>query len=513
MELNELVDVLKANNAKVYLVGGAVRDFLMNIKPKDFDYCITGLSQESFESLFPTAELQGKDFPVYRMMIKGVFSEVALARTERKVAVGHNGFVIHSSPDVTIEEDLARRDLTINAMAFDLETNELIDPFYGDIDLKNRLLRATTPAFKEDPLRVYRAARFAAKYDFFIEYGTLMMMKELKHELSYLSIERVFDETNKAFMTNTPSLFFRWLKEAEVLDVHFPEIDRLSELEQNPEYHPEGNVFEHTMQVVDMARELANKLPVDSEMVVMYSALLHDVGKYVTKGTHRIKGTPTYILHELAGVPIAEQFLNRFNLKTLKKAILFNVSNHMVFHDAFTAMKPAKAVDFMEGKFEPDGDCHVRDSYIRKPGIYSCMYSIYDYIVVCIADVAGRIRDPRMLTAVFHVVLELIHSFEVGKKFKLDDVIQALTVVTGDHESASKLATDLVIAVKHKSIMEKYNKYAKDVKCSLDIEELKEKYQGEKLGYMIHKDKRGQRVAFMKNARKELTEYMQGIGS
>lgn len=508
MELNELIDVLKANNAKLYLVGGAVRDFMLNIKPKDFDYCITGLSQESFESLFPTAELQGKDFPVYRMMVQGAYSEVALARTERKVSVGHNGFVIHSSPDVTIEEDLARRDVTINAMAIDLEINKLIDPFYGDIDLTNRTLRATTQAFSEDPLRVYRVARFAAKYGFSVEYGTLEMMKSLKSELSSLSIERVFEETNKALMANTPSLFFRTLKEAGVLDVHFPEIDRLSELEQNPEYHPEGNVFEHTMQVLDMARELANKLPVDSEMVVMYSALLHDVGKYVTNGTHRIKGTPTYILHELAGVPIAEQFLDRFNLRVWKKAILFNVANHMVFHDAFTEMKPAKAVDFMELKFEPDGD-----SYIRKPGIHASMFSMYDYIAVCIADVAGRIKNPKMLPAVFHITLELIHSFEVGKKFKLNDVIQALTVVTGDHESASKLATDLVIAVKHKTIMEKYNKCAKGVKCSLDIEELKEKYQGEKLGYMIHKDKRGQRVAFMKNARKELTEYMQGMGS
>jgi tRNA nucleotidyltransferase (CCA-adding enzyme) len=205
----------------------------------------------------------------------------------------------------------------------------------------------------------------------------------------------------------------------------------------------------------------------------------------------------------MEGVPIAERFLDRFNLKSWKKAILFNVANHMIFHDAFTAMKNAKAVDFMEGKFEPDGD-----SYIRKPGLHSCMNSIYDYIVVCIADVAGRVKDPSKLPAILYVVLKVVKTFEMKSEFKLPEVVEELTAIIGDSSSARNLAIDLIIAAKHKLIMEKYTELSKDVKCSLDIEDLKEKYQGEKLGYMIHKDKRIQRVVHMKNARHSLTEFM-----
>ncbi|MEC4620876.1 HD domain-containing protein [Bacillus paranthracis] len=503
MELTKIVETLKTCNAKVYLVGGAVRDLLLDIEPKDKDYCVTGISQEGFEGLFPTAMLQGKDFPVYRMDIDGEICEVALARKERKVSEGHNGFVIYASPDITIEDDLARRDITINSMAIDLETNKLIDPFYGELDLRTETIRATTKAFCEDPLRVYRAARFAAEYGFFIEYKTSTMMNQLKSELLSLPIERVLEETKKAFMARTPSRFFHALKSANVLDVHFPEIDCLSELEQNLMYHPEGNVFEHTMQVVDSARYLADELPVNSELVVMFSALLHDVGKYVTKGIHPVKGTPTYIAHEAEGVPIAEQFLDRFNLKSYKKAILFNVANHMVFHDAFTAMKNGKAVDFMEGKFEYSGS-----DYIRKPGLLPSVGWAQDYITVCIADTVGRIRNPELLPAVLKVVSYMLRVFNTEGTLNFDELIRKLLFITGSYESAKKLTVDLIIAIKHKRIMDMYVENSNGIACLLDIEELKKTYKGEKLGLMIHKDKRAQRTVIMKNAREQMTKYM-----
>ncbi|PFB64499.1 HD domain-containing protein [Bacillus cereus] len=504
MELTKIVETLKTCNAKVYLVGGAVRDLLLDIVPKDKDYCVTGISQEGFESLFPTAMLQGKDFPVYRMDIDGELCEVALARKERKVSEGHNGFAIYASPDITIEDDLARRDITINSMAIDEETKELIDPYYGEIDLRNKLIRATTEAFCEDPLRVYRAARFAAEYGFFIEYKTSTMMYQLKSELSSLSIERVLEETKKALMSRTPSRFFHALKSANVLDVHFPEIDRLSELEQNLMYHPEGDVFEHTMQVVDSARYLVDELPVGNKLVVMFSSLLHDVGKYVTKGVHRIKGTPTYFGHEEAGVPIAEQFLDRFNLKSYKKAILFNVAGHMVFHDKITDMKNGKAVDFMEGKFEYSGS-----DYIRKPGLLPSVGCVHDYIAVCMADTIGRIQDPEKLPYLLQVVSYMMRVFHTRDTLYTDKVIRRLLFITGSYETTSNLAISLTTAIQHKCILEIYVEESKNITCLLDIEDLKKMYKGEKLGYMIHKDKRAQRTVIMKNARKEMSEYVE----
>nr|WP_255543192.1 HD domain-containing protein [Bacillus cereus group sp. N6] len=268
-------------------------------------------------------------------------------------------------------------------------------------------------------------------------------------------------------------------------------------------YHPEGNVFEHTMQVIDSARYLADELPVNSELVVMFSALLHDVGKYVTKGIHPVKGTPTYIAHEAEGVPIAEQFLDRFNLKSYKKAILFNVANHMVFHDAFTAMKNGKAVDFMEGKFEYSGS-----DYIRKPGLLPSVGWAQDYITVCIADTVGRIRNPELLPAVLKVVSYMLRVFNTEGTLNFDELIRKLLFITGSYESAKKLTVDLIIAIKHKRIMDMYVENSNGIACLLDIEELKKTYKGEKLGLMIHKDKRAQRTVIMKNAREQMTKYM-----
>lgn len=506
MELNNFVELLQSVNAKGYLVGGAVRDSLMWIEPKDRDYCVTGVTQEQFMSLFPSASLVGASFPVFLMDINGQMCEVALARTERKVGKGHTGFEIDASPSVMIEEDLARRDLTINSMAIDLSTDELIDPWNGELDLRERLIRATSTAFAEDPLRVYRAARFAAQFGFDIEYGTLRMMKSLKGELSSLSIERVRAEMEQAFMKGIyPSMFFRALKEAELLDVHFPEIDCLSEYDQNPEYHPEGDVFQHTMQVLDAARFLANTLPVDSEMIVMYSALLHDVGKALTRGTHPTKGTPTYHAHEAAGVKIADAFLDRFKLRSAKKSILFNVENHMIMHDAFTAMRPEKAVDFMEGKFVYDGE-----KYIRKTGLLSCLH-IQDYIVLCIADVIGRLKDVHKIPGVVHVMEKLVHTFNIRSEFKFYEVYLDLKAVLSDSTEADRLALDLITSAKHKTIMEDYYHQTRNVECSIDINDLKKTYSGEDLGYVIHNNKRVQKKAFMRTVRSDMKSFLEPI--
>lgn len=207
-------------NIGIYLVGGAVRDQLMGKEEKDRDYCITGLTETEFEELFPEAELVGDSFPVYLMHIEGEDkkgTEFALARKEKKVGKGHKGFEAITNRDITIEEDLFRRDLTINSMAIDLETDELIDPYGGKEDIRKELIRATSDAFKEDPLRVYRAARFAARYGFTIEDKTKQLMFGLKDELGTISGERITLELSKVLTEEKPSVFFEVLDEIGVI--------------------------------------------------------------------------------------------------------------------------------------------------------------------------------------------------------------------------------------------------------------------------------------------------------
>lgn len=218
--LKEIVEKVKENGGKIYQVGGSVRDEILGIQNNDEDYCVTGLEEKEFENIFPNALKLGKDFKVYNINGK----EIALARTEKKTKLGHKGFEISTNKNITIEQDLARRDITINSIAKDLITNEYIDPFNGISDIKNKIIRATTNAFKEDPLRVYRVARFAAYLNFEVHENTIEMMKNLKEELLYLPKERIFKEFEKVLKSQNPQNFFNVLLKSQVLDVHFKEI-------------------------------------------------------------------------------------------------------------------------------------------------------------------------------------------------------------------------------------------------------------------------------------------------
>ena len=244
MKILEIANQIKQKGGMLYLVGGAVRDELLGTNAHDEDYCVVGLSKEEFEDLLPQAYQRGKFFGIYDLEGK----EFALARREKKEGIGHTQFAITTGKEITIEEDLARRDITINAMAKEVLTGKLIDPYSGRKDLENKKIRAISNAFCEDPLRVYRVARFAAMLNFEVEEKTYDMMKELRQELLTLSKERVFEEFRKALNTENPSIFFRVLKRAEVLDVHFKEIFDLIGKIQPEKYHPEGDSFEHTMQ-------------------------------------------------------------------------------------------------------------------------------------------------------------------------------------------------------------------------------------------------------------------------
>lgn len=326
--------IITAAGGHVYLVGGAVRDMVMGISPHDRDFCVTGITAEQFCELFPDAEITGKDFPVFR--IDG--EEYALARSEKKKGIGYRGFEVFTSPSITIEEDLARRDLTINSIAIDMATGEIVDPFGGRDDIEAGIIRATTPAFAEDPLRVYRAARFAAKFGFTVEPGTIQMMASLKAELNTLSVERVFEETRKALKTKRPSLFFRTLADAGVLDIHFKEVRDLIGIPQPQEYHPEGDAFEHTMNVLDKVRSLT-----DREEII-FAGLAHDLGKALTDRDN----WPHHYGHDKLGETAVRAMAARLKLpKTWVSVGLDAAKLHMKAR-LFNEMRPSKKVEFLE---------------------------------------------------------------------------------------------------------------------------------------------------------------------
>ena len=250
---------------KIYLVGGAVRDKLLNESFYDKDFVAVGYTSDDFSHL----KQVGKDFPVF---LNEDGSELALARVERKTSQGYNGFCMETE-NVTIEEDLKRRDLTINSIAYDEENKIFIDPYNGKKDLENRVLRHTSEAFTEDPMRVLRLARFRAKYGYRwkIHPSTKVFVYQMRDELKYLQKDRVYKEIEKVLDLENSYIFFETLFELGVLDVIFPSIYNLTTLKEGSIYHMESTVFEHTMMIL---KELKN-----SSRLQKLTTLYHDIAK------------------------------------------------------------------------------------------------------------------------------------------------------------------------------------------------------------------------------------------
>ena len=308
---------MKSNLKQVYLVGGAVRDKLLNIKSKDNDYVVIGETPDTMQSLgfIPI----GSDFPVY--LHPKTKEEYALGRTERKSGKGYTGFVVDASPTVTLEEDLARRDLTINSMALD-ENNNIIDPFNGKADLQSKTLRHTTEAFIEDPVRVLRIARFLARYgsEWRIHPSTYALMRELKNkgELNHLVPERVWLETEKALAEKHPELYFEALQGLGI----FPELERMVNVPQPAAHHPEGDVFVHTMLVLRRAADL------NFNLETRFAALTHDFGKALS---YKIRGNLRG--HEREGVAVVEAFCERLKVPNRFRDIgVLTSDNHTLCH-------------------------------------------------------------------------------------------------------------------------------------------------------------------------------------
>ncbi|MBN3134484.1 MULTISPECIES: multifunctional CCA addition/repair protein [Pectobacterium] len=289
---------------KIYLVGGAVRDSLLSLPVTEKDWVVVGATPENL--LAQGYQQVGKDFPVFLHPVS--HDEYALARTERKSGKGYTGFVCHAAPDVTLEQDLLRRDLTINAIAR-TEQGELIDPYHGRRDLENRVLRHVSGAFGEDPLRVLRVARFAARFahlGFQIAEETMVLMQKMVHEgeLAYLTPERVWKETEKALGTSSPDVYFQVLRDCGALAVLFPEIDNLYGVPAPAKWHPEIDTGIHTMMTVAMAARLS------PEIDVRFATLCHDVGKGLTPP----ELWPRHHGHGPAGVKLVEALCQRLRV-------------------------------------------------------------------------------------------------------------------------------------------------------------------------------------------------------
>ncbi|ROZ77582.1 multifunctional CCA addition/repair protein [Ramlibacter sp. WS9] len=289
---------------QTYMVGGAVRDALLGLPVNDHDWVVVGATpQEMITGGFLPV---GKDFPVF--LHPQTREEYALARTERKTARGYHGFAFHAEPNVTLEQDLARRDLTINAIAQD-ENGRLIDPYHGQADLKSRVLRHVTVAFREDPVRILRVARFAARFSgFSLAPETLALMREMVEagEVDALVAERVWQELARGLMENKPSRMFEVLRECGALTRLLPEVERLWGVPQRAEYHPEVDTGVHLMMVLDMSARLQAPLP------VRFACLTHDLGK----GTTPADILPKHIGHEERSVELLKGVCERLRVPT-----------------------------------------------------------------------------------------------------------------------------------------------------------------------------------------------------
>ncbi|MEP6820531.1 MAG: HD domain-containing protein [bacterium] len=315
-KVNALAQAVRAEGGRALLVGGCVRDLLMGLEPKDWDVEVYGIEPAKLRALldrFGSVNVVGEAFTVYKLAAD---LDVSLPRRERKSGRGHRAFVIEGDPLMTIEDAARRRDFTVNAILEDPLSGEVIDPFHGREDIKNRILRAVSvDTFAEDSLRVLRAAQFAARFEFDIKPETVALCRGI--DLSDLPAERVWGEVEKLLLrARQPSIGLQWLRELGAIEQLFPELNALIDVPQDKDWHPEGDVFIHTRLVADRARELIDDLPYAKQVTVMLAAIAHDFGKPVT--TEFVDGRLRSRSHEEAGVVPAASFLDRLNIHTLE---------------------------------------------------------------------------------------------------------------------------------------------------------------------------------------------------
>ena len=320
---------------EIYSVGGAVRDELLGLPVKDRDFVVVGTTPQAM--LDAGYRPVGKDFPVF--LHPKTHQEYALARTERKTGAGYKGFVVHASPDVTLEEDLARRDFTINAMAKSPE-GTLVDPYNGRADIQAKVLRHVSDAFAEDPVRILRAARFSARFtDFTIAPETLALMRQMVQngEVDALVPERVWQELSRGLMEAKPSRMFEVLRDCGALQKILPELDKLWGVPQPPQHHPEIDTGVHVMMVIDYAAKQNFNLP------IRFAALVHDLGK----GTTPSDILPRHIGHEARSVHLLKDVCKRLRVPNDCKELAVMVAKYHGKLHQVSKMRADTLVEFL----------------------------------------------------------------------------------------------------------------------------------------------------------------------
>lgn len=380
---------------QVYCVGGAVRDELLGLSVQDRDFVVVGSTPTEMEAA--GYKPVGKDFPVF--LHPNTRDEYALARTERKTAKGYKGFQVHADPDVTLEQDLARRDLTINAIAKD-ESGHLIDPYSGIQDLKDKVLRHVSPAFSEDPVRILRAARFAARFiDFDVAPATMNLMREMveKGEVDALVPERVWQEISKGLMEEKPSRMFEVLRACGALKKIMPELDALWGVPQPANHHPEIDTGVHVMMVIDYAASKQYQLP------VRFAALMHDLGK----GTTPKDLLPRHIGHEQRSVNLLQVLCKRLRVPNDCKELAHIVAKfHGKVHQV-EEMRPETLLQFL-----------VETDAIRQPQRFG------DFLLACECDIRGRTGYETQTFEKADLLLSLLKAaseVDAGAVAKLQD--------------------------------------------------------------------------------------------
>lgn len=371
---------IEETDLNYFEVGGSVRDRLMGRDPQDQDFLIVGHTvDEVVDSLGEDSKVIGEDFPVF---LDEEGKECAMARTEEKIAGGHHGFEIHTSTDVTLEEDLSRRDLTINAMARNPDTGEIIDPFDGQSDLEKGIIRHTTQAFIEDPLRILRAARFAARFDFDIAGETIVLCRSISGRLTNISKERISQEMLKALtQAEKASTFFRTLEDLHSLNEVLPELESLRSIPAGPEeYHAEGDAFEHTMRVIDHSPATAR---------CRLAALAHDLGKARTP----VEEWPNHYGHDAEGVHIAERMANRLKLSNEYQGVMMDAAEQHMRFMSLHEMSKGKVIDLIERLDRSDS--HITPE---------------ELLILCDSDGLGREPQTPMPTEKIEKYIKLISS-------------------------------------------------------------------------------------------------------
>ena len=349
---------------KAYLVGGAVRDTLLKLPVRERDWIVIGETPEAMIARGYTEV--GKDFPVF--LHPETKDEYALARVERKTTHGYKGFAVHATPDVSMEEDLLRRDLTINAMAL-LDNGEIFDPYGGQEDLKNRIFRHISPAFCEDPVRVLRIARFCARYQhlgFSIAPETQQLMQNMvaQGEIDHLVAERVWAETVKALSEQSPAAYFQALRDCGALARIFPELDKLFGVPQPASYHPEIDTGIHTLMVLEQAVLLSDKT------TVRFAALVHDLGKALTPKDK----WPSHHGHETLGISALKELCQRLRVPNHYQKLALQVMQYHTHCHRALELRPSTLCDMLSSI-----------------GAFKAENQLKDFLLACEADAKGRL--------------------------------------------------------------------------------------------------------------------------